>query len=221
MILSIPVNFVPAPRRISRQRQSRIKLWIAITCAYSVVLAVVFAVFQSMAGSAVENVDQELGQVSSDIQSTNQNISEVLPSLTESRLTLQASRAVGNQPDWSVLMALVASRLNERVVLSHCSLTPQRTGTDSSSPTAVRIGRGPAAKTQGAANQNSGPDFFNLDVRGLARTQAALSTFVLELEQAGLFAKVVLQDAQRVEFAKGEAIQFQIVCTLQGGEASP
>lgn len=217
MISTMPVNFVPAPRRISRQRQSCTKLWIAITCAYSVVLAVVFVGYQSMAGAAVENVDNELAMVNSDIQSTQKQISEVTPTLNESRLTLQASRAVGNQPDWSVLMALLASRLNERVVLSHCSLTPQNSETTVST-TVPRIGGGRASPQD--ANTKSGPTHFNLDVRGLAKTQASLSTFVLELEQAGLFAKVVLQDAQRVEFVKGEAIQFQIVCTLQGEEVA-
>lgn len=217
MSSTLSVNFVPAPRRISRKRQACIKLWIAITCAYSVVLALVFVVYQSMAGSAVENVDNELAQVSRDIQSTNKQISDVTPSLNESRLTLQASRAVGNQPDWSVLLALLASRLNDRVVLSHCSLTPQNAGT-AATPTAPRIGIGRA--TPPDAKTKSGPSHFNLDVRGLAKTQASLSTFVLELEQAGLFARVVLQDAQRVEFVKGEAIQFQIVCTLQGEEVT-
>lgn len=216
---TVSINLVPVPRQIDRMRRSRIKTWLIAGSAYSVLLVVLFAVFQVMTGTAFQSVDKELHEVNAELASTGKNIQAIQPQLVNSKSTLQASRAVGNQPDWSVLVALLASRLNERVVLSHMGLSPAVVIADQPSvPRVVRRGSTvKPAQDEGA----KAPQQFNLDVRGMAKSQAALSTFVLKLEQANLFAKVILQDAQRVGFVEGEAIQFQIQCTLMGRQASP
>ncbi len=218
---TIAINLVPAPRRISRRRQTLIKRWVTATCIYSALLVVLVVIFQALAGTAVHNVDQDIARVESDIEATRKQISEVAPLLIESRLTLQASQAVDNQADWSVLLALLTSRLNDRVVLSSCSLTPMTPTGATAAPTVPRVGGGPVQVATNASPGAKAGKQLRLDVRGLAQAQAALSAFVLELEQTKLFEKVVLQDAQRVEFRKGDAIQFQVICHLREGGTTP
>lgn len=216
---TVSINLVPVPRQIDRMRRSRIKTWLVIGSAFSVVLVVAFAVFKVMIGTAFQSVDSELNEVNAQLALAGKNIQAIQPQLVNSRLTLQASRAVGNQPDWSVLVALLTSRLNDRVVLSYMGLSPVAVST--AQPTVPRVGRRGAPAKPAKDEEVKAPQQFSMDVRGMAKTQAALSTFVLKLEQAKIFAKVVLQDAQRVGFVKGEAIQFQIHCTLVGRQVSP
>jgi len=219
VITTVAVNLVPAPRRIERRRRGRVRLWFTLVSVYGVILLGLFAVFQTLTGTAVQSVDDQLALVNAEITLTGDQVKAIAPQLLEMELTLEASLAVGHQPDWSVLLALLASRLNDRVVLSHCGLTPVKGEVVKAA--AVRPGQRPRKPVvKGLAQETPAAVVgFKLDLRGMAKTQASLSAFVLRLERTQLFGQVVLGDALRVQFVKDDAVQFRIECTLKGGDA--
>jgi Tfp pilus assembly protein PilN len=106
---------------------------------------------------------------------------------------------VGKQPDWSILLALLASTLEDEIVLR-----------------SVRLVSG--AAEEGDQREAGAP---NLDFAGLGQSQAAVSRFVLRLEEISLFRSVKLLDTRREPFLDGHAITFRVECVLDdGGEAS-
>jgi hypothetical protein len=63
------------------------------------------------------------------------------------------------------------------------------------------------------------PAGFVLNIAGLARSQLAVSQFILRLEQTGLFDRVSLIDTARETFLGGPATGFKLECSLTGTAA--
>ncbi|MHC4218116.1 MAG: PilN domain-containing protein [Planctomycetota bacterium] len=105
---------------------------------------------------------------------------------------LQANLAVGKQPDWSILLALLASNLDDEIVLR-----------------SVRLVSGSAEEGEAIESGET-----RLDFAGLGESQAAVSRFVLRLEEISLFRSVMLRDTRRESFLAGHAIAFRVECVL-------
>jgi hypothetical protein len=71
--------------------------------------------------------------------------------------------------------------------------------------------RAPASQPLGAISTRL------LTITGYGRSQAAVSHFVLRLEEAQLFDQVTLIKTSREPFAASDAYAFQIECSLSGG----
>jgi len=88
--------------------------------------------------------------------------------------------------------------------------------------TTVRAGAAAKAGTAAASTPGQSPRAFRLDLAGLAQSQSAVSQFVLRLEKARVFDEVRLVQTGRKPFLKGEAVAFQLECSLTGKkEAKP
>jgi len=112
---------------------------------------------------------------------------------------------VGEQPDWGMLLSLLASKLGDDAALSLCSLEPVQ-------PLAVGV-KGPANPGADRAKETGRPQQLKLVLKGNARTQEAASTFVLALEKTGAFDRVNLVETQRDQ--KGEVgVAFEVVCEM-------
>ena len=116
---------------------------------------------------------------------------------------------MGDRPDWSVVLALLARNLDDDLVLKRCKLEPE-------------VVRKAAASPQHAAGaQADEPKRFSLEIAGLGRSQKAISHFVLRLERTNLFQKVTLVKTNREPFVTGRAMAFQIRCLLGRREEAP
>jgi hypothetical protein len=235
----IQANLIPIPRRLARRRRTRVRRWATFCTAYCVLLVATYGVLQAMWGRG-DHVEHDVQTVASEITTTERDVKVVQPKLNEARLTLAASMAVGSQPDWSVLLALLAKQMHSdwseargllarsmeaasamtaapptlvrtllplaqdaarQIVLSSCALEPLREGVAPPSATAAQS----AAATQPK---------YTLVLTGMGRSQAAISQYVLRLEQTGLFDRVTLIESKRGPFAGGEAVSFRIGCGL-------
>ena len=239
----IQANLIPIPRRLARLGQRRIRQWVTVCSVYSLLLVAVYGALQAVWGHGDQVFEHDVVTISQEIHETDKEVKTVTPKLNEARLTLAASLAVGSQPDWSVLLALLAAEMREesgevvelmhqamngasvslgaprslerlmlpaitdaarQIVLSSCELTPISEV---------------AAPTGGSLTQNlaATQPRYTLALSGVGRSQAAISHYVLRLEQTGLFNRVTLIESRKAPFARGEAITFRIGCTL-GGE---
>jgi hypothetical protein len=184
-------------------------------------LCAAWAVLSAAAASATRAVwndahdgqaEERLAAVADDIARTERAMAEMRNSLAAAQSTLRAHEAIANQPDWSVLLAVLAQKIGDDVVLKGIRVHP--------AGATAAAGRTDPRRTTVMATPSGGPGGaggeapFVLEASAMAKTHAAANRFVLELERTGLFAKVTLLDTAREPFLVGEAIAFRLECSL-------
>jgi hypothetical protein len=115
---------------------------------------------------------------------------------------------VGDQPDWGLLLPVVAHHLRGEALLSSCTLTP---ATDQPAPPAGKPGKADSPKPR---DPGARPERFTLALSGLAQSQDAVSGFVAGLEATGVFDRVALAESRRAALGGQEAIAFRVECQL-------
>ena len=196
------VNLLSPSRRIARLRRRRIACWSSGLVIYAAALVVISVGIHISGSGADRSVAADLAAVRTQLQDAEQAIHELRPKLFEARNVLAANRAVGNQPDWSLLLSLLSGLLDERTVLTSCRIEPI-TG----EPWQVR-----GAQQADAQQAARGP--YRVHVEGFGRSHAAVQSYVMRLERARLFEEVTLLNTRTAMFQGDEAIRFRIQCHL-------
>jgi Tfp pilus assembly protein PilN len=212
------VNLIPMNRRRAKARRVRMRAWIAIDGVIGVI-AVVAAGFVLAASAVNRAPTNDLAKISDEIARSNKQLQATRIALAEGLQTLASTSAASDQPDWSLLLAALAGRQGDDIVLSRCEISPVKDEGHAplpASPTppvqAVSMPAKPAATP--ALSHVAG--HVLLHVSGLGRSQAAVAQFVLQLEASDLFERVTLLQTTRQEFLGGEAMAFELDCPLRG-----
>ena len=140
----------------------------------------------------LRSLRSELSDVAAEVDKSEVTVAGLRADLVEAKAALEASQAVGRQPDWSVLLALLADSLGETVVLRRCKLTPM-------------------------GGRDGAGEVIKLEVGGLAQSQQAVAQVILRLEQTPLFRSVKLIDTRREPFRDTHAVAFRAECILDSG----
>lgn len=189
------VNLMPAVRREALRRRRRVRGWTTALAAWTAGLFVLLVLLHATGRGGRSQAEAELADLEGRIERTRGAVGLAAADVATLHSQLGATRAIGRQPDWALLLALLADTLGEDVVLDSILLE--------SPPDAA-----PA-----------------IEVTGLGRSQAAVSRFILRLErQEGLFSRVKLVDTRREPFRTESAFAFRITGTLSAeavGEATP
>jgi hypothetical protein len=156
-------------------------------------------------------VKEKLVEAAKEVDRAGKGIVAVKEQLALADATLRASRSISEQPDWSALMALLAAKAGDEIVLKTCLVRPK----DPDRQVDTRS-QGPGALEGGARAAQPPPaePSMVLGLSGLGLSQAAVSQFVLKLEATGLFAKVTLIDTSRAALERTDAIAFRLECSL-------
>ena len=194
------VNLIPAYRSDTRKRRRRLRRWAALCLGYCVLLGAAYGLCDALFGSDHRALAGEFGKAAQQIAKANRQIQGLQKELAENERLLSANRALADQPDWSLLLAVLAKTLGDQVVLKSCEVKP------------AWIGPGSAATLVPAASQATS---FVLAVRGFGRSQAAVTQFVLRLERTELFKEVKLIKINRESFVTAEAVAFQLEALLE------
>jgi len=165
---------------------------------YAILLAATCAAVTGVWGVDGKAVTAQL----SSARSANQKASAALVSgarrLSQAQSTRSTVEALSDQPDWSLLLTLLGQELDEDLVLREVRLRP-----------AERPKTAPALIAAAAAGER-----FRLELRGLGRTQEAVSRFVSRLEGKKLFSEVSLLRRAREPFLADTAVSFDLECVL-------
>ena len=200
------VNLIPAARRDAKRRRQR-RATCALACgAYAALLACGLGAAHLMwnTGDGLPPA-QRLAATEEDIRRFERQASDAQAELAKTRATLEANRVVAEQPDWSVLLALLSRTIGEDVVLQAVSVAPPVLGTAAAAAAPATPAAGGAAKPLADVV---------LELTGVGRSQLSVSRHVLRLEQTGLFSKVTLLDTSRQPYLNGPAIVFRLQCTF-------
>lgn len=192
------VNLIPATRRDAHRRRGRLRIWGAVFVIYSLAW-VAGAVAGQVAYSGVDRgLSGELDESNARVAGAKAKVAALRAELAAAEADLKANRAVGKQPDFSVLLALLSTTLGDEIVLRNCRL------------------EAPAAVGQaGTAADGSRPEpDVMVQLSGYAQSQQAVATALLRLEATPLFGVVKLVDTRREPFLAGQAVAFRVHCVL-------
>lgn len=201
------INLIPAHRLLAMQRRIRVRLWMRIDSICICVLLIICAVAMPLFDQSATSVADELVFLDKKATGMNRSISALLPELSEVKLTLDASRAMQKQPDWSVLLALLANLQGDQIVMRNVQTKPMGGGHVAAGGSEVVS----AEEISAAGDNRSG---YKLVLGGMGKTQNAISQFVLRLEQCGLFERVRVIMTNREGFMSDHAVSFELLCTM-------
>lgn len=207
------VNLIPAHRRVAQLWRRRTRSWGVAVAIYALAIGGVWAGAHVVWSGSDRALARDLAEVNTQLEDAQRMVTQLRPRLAEAQTTLAATRSVGTKPDWSLLLGVLARLLGEETVLTACELEPVITA----APTASVKLPGQDAKPS-AVGPSQAVRRYVLRLRGLGRTQSAVSDYVLRLEQAGLFEKVTLIDTRTEPFMDGHAVAFRVECLLGGAK---
>lgn len=212
--MTMRVNLIPAHRRDARERRTRVRRWAVVCAGYALVLGVVYLCCALAWSVSSDGLDQDLAAASSEIEELSGSLKSAEADLAEAQLLLESIRGIAKQPDWSLLLAMISKSLGDEVVLDTLRVGPPNAVGPGARTRKVtgNVGGGPV-KATGSATQNEPP--YTLYVSGYARSQAAVSRFVLRLDELDLFERVDLLRTSREAMFGGDATGFQVQCSFR------
>ncbi len=193
------VNLIPATRRDARRRRGRLRIWGAVFVVYGLAWVAGAVAGQVVYSGVDRGLKSELDESNAQVAGAKAKVAALRAELKAAEADLRANRAVGKQPDWSVLLALLSTTLGDEIVLRNCRLDA------------------PAAKGQAvsaAGGSQPEPD-VKVQLSGYAQSQQAVAKALLRLEATPLFAEVKLLDTRREPFLEGQAVTFRVHCVLR------
>lgn len=202
------VNLVPVQRQMRKCRQARLRLWIKMTGAY--VIVIVLALFVVHTIWKVDNaaLTKDLDATALRVKQHSSSMLRLRKELARITTILQTSRAIKRQPDWSKLLVIIADTLGEEIVLSQCAIvTLDQNGREIS-------GDQQASLSSQAVTSLLSARRYRLTLAGFGRQHSAVSNFVVQLEQSGLFDSVSLLNNQRQDLLGQSVIVFGIECQM-------
>jgi hypothetical protein len=190
---------------------ARIRTWMSIVPALATILMGSYGWLRTVSNTDTQSLQALIHETATASAALEESIGRDRAQISQQHLRLLANRAVGEQPDWGVLLFIVGSHLGDDVVLSTCQLEPLTDEGRKVNPQALR------------------PEQYRLTLIGLGRDQSAVSAFVLALDGMAppkIFERVRLVESRRVPLAGKDAVQFRIECTLtdlvgEGADSSP
>lgn len=207
-------NLMPAPRRHAKACRNRLRQWAAPFLAFAVMLVMVCVTCHKTWGVGPEPLAEQIRQTKDRIDMSGRTVEDLRKQLTAARWRLDTFKGVGRQPDWSMMLKLLSDGLGAEVVLRSCELNETMI-----SSIAPKGRKGESLNAGGGADDNNRMAFV-LDVAGLARSQTAVSQFVLRMERSGMFDSVRLVSTIREPFMNSKAVAFRLKCTLEGAARS-
>lgn len=202
------VNLIPQYRREARYRRRYARLWISSGLIYAIALIGLWCFAHIIWSSGSEAVAVDLARVQSDISDTENAMDELRPCLVEVQARLAASRSIGDQPDWSILLRLLASLLDDQTVLEEIKLEPVYDNAEQRGYTS----------SAGYARDTRSISKYALKLSGLGRSHQAVQNYVIRLEHTGLFSRVTLVDTHKKPYLSSDAVAFRIDGTFADGK---
>ena len=194
-----PINLIPAPRREAKACRTRLVRWGIVLGLYAGALLGAHFVCGACWSGDSNLLATETRASAARLREANRLMLSLHGDLTETEEKLRSAQAVGRQPDWGVLLGLLARNVGDDVVLEYCRL---------------RQDDPPRSRKTSAVPQRDQP--LVLELGGLAMSQAIVSQFVLRLEGTGLFDQVRLINTTQRTFLNKDAVAFRLECLLTG-----
>lgn len=184
------VNLISTQRLIQQRRTTCIMRWSAGLAIWGTLVTVA-----CIAVTALSNIETDFESTRSALvlrtTAAQASATQSKAAIDDINKRLAVSKAVRSYPDWSVLLPIVSNELGSDIALEKISLEPIR---------------GEQARQRAT-----------LTLTGVGTSRAALSEFVIRLEETGAFARVETASAQRRPIRDHEFFAFELNCRIGNG----
>lgn len=118
------VNLLPVERIEQRRRGRRARRWLVGCAGYGAAVGAAWGVLSFATAGDEAAQAAELAATQARADEDRLDAARVRARLGDTLASLASARAVGGQPDWSLLFAVVAEPLGDEAVLQRCRLEP-------------------------------------------------------------------------------------------------
>jgi Tfp pilus assembly protein PilN len=191
-------NLIPLHRQLRDERTARIKRWARTTAGLCLFVAAALVCCAAWTSQATGPTSEDFSRAAADLSKANQEAASLRAELNVETQRLRSRQLIFEQPDYSLLLRLIAQQVDDDVVLSRCEC--YRAGADRAQPS--DSAKDPKSKTKTDA----------LQLSGFARSQPAVAAFMLQLESTGVFQKVTLLRSSEQPLLSGQVAAFEIQC---------
>lgn len=189
-------NLIPLSRQLRDERAARLRRWAWISGALCGVVGSVIACCAAWTNQLSGPVPQDFTRAAADLSKTNQEAATLHAELAIETQRLRSRQLIFEQPDYSLLLRLIAQQVDDEVVLSRCEFHQPGVARDDAQD-----------HTQDRKIKSDA-----LQLSGFARSQPAVAAFMLQLESTGIFQKVTLLRSSEQPLFSGQVAAFQIQC---------
>ena len=109
------ISLIPAYRRDARKRHRRLRRWGATCAGYVAFLVATYAFCTAVWGANGRTLDSQFQHTAGEIAQADQKIIALEKELRHNERLLAANRVLADQPDWSLLLALLSHALQDDV----------------------------------------------------------------------------------------------------------
>lgn len=203
----IPVNLIPAGRRVARQSRRRVRRWTIAGGCFSVAL-VLGACWTSMVWAHAEDQDlsQQIAEAKERLATAQARERIAVHELKNAERTLATARLAADRPDWTRLFSLLSAYRGDEIQIEGIELTG---GLVVEEPPPTKSGK-PGKKTAASPLREK----YDLKLTGVARMPQDAAAFVLHLESTGVFSKVVITETRTRDVQGIQMTAFRIDCEM-------
>ena len=185
-------NLIPLSRQLRDERTVRLRRWAWTGGALCGVVGAVIACCAAWTNQLSGPAPQDFSKAASDLSKANAEAATLRAELALETQRLRSRQLIFEQPDYSLLLRLIAQQVDDDVVLSRCEFHQPGVAHDDS---------------QERINKSDSLQLF-----GFARSQPAVAAFMLQLESTGIFQKVTLLRSSEQPLFSGQVAAFEIQC---------
>jgi Tfp pilus assembly protein PilN len=193
-------NLIPLQRQLRDERIARLKRWAWTTSGLCLFVVAAIACCAAWTTQSTGPTSEDFAKVATDLSKANQEAGTLRADLNVETQRLRSRQLIFEQPDYSLLLRLIAQQVDDDVVLSRCEF--RQAGTERTDR--VEIGS--------VKDQKSKTKTDSLQIWGFARSQPAVAAFMLQLESTGIFQKVSLLRSSEQPLLNGQVAAFEIQC---------
>ncbi|HZW11473.1 MAG TPA: hypothetical protein VFF69_16350 [Phycisphaerales bacterium] len=188
-------NLLPKSLLAERARRRRIRQWLAVAVLESALLTVACLALRIESFDAVSGMDSTIRSTADQIDLMSTAVAASRGELADLERRMAITSEVDRQPDWSIVLAMVARKGADVVRLESCQLLPG----------IVKPG---------------GEIEYRFTVLARCPTQSDLTRFVQELEATGVFSRTKVVETRTVsEPGEPAAVRFTLESSFVEGGA--
>jgi hypothetical protein len=208
----IPINLIPIERRVAAAKRRRIRLWSTIAGAYAGAVLIGCLVANAPLASHSPQVQADLERLAQRTERANTEKARIEAQLTQQRRQLETARAVGEHPDWSILLDAIARAKAERASLDSVTLTSrlvEAKAAPAAPPSADAASGTPAPKPKPTPTTN-----YTLRLTGFVVGPGEVFEFARAIEQLSVFDDVRVKDSRSAPLGAMAATRFEIEASV-------
>lgn len=190
------------PRERARERRRRVRGWTAGGGAAIAVIAVTAGALRASVHDGSPDVRDRLVDAQAEAAEAERAVAQLRGRLLAAETKLAVAREIGEQPDWGVLLDVLAAARTPEIALHTIHLERVPPPAPKPSPTAQAAA--PAPPPPPAAGS------YRLTVSGHAPDSSSVAAFLKAVEATGLFRSLTLSRIQHAVFMDRPAVGFEV-----------